>query len=60
VEYALKMHNFRKGIVEPMFELGKLNETHMQELGTVVAQYHAKAQTNDYIPTAGELLKGSY
>jgi len=61
VEYALKMHNFRKGIVGTMFELGKLNETTYAELGTVVAQYHAKAQTNDYIRTFGEVaVQGSY
>ena len=58
VEYALKMRQFpQEALLSTMFELGKLDETHMQELGTVVAQYHAKAQTNDYIRTFGEVTQ---
>lgn len=56
VEYALKMHSFpQEALFITMFELGLLDETSMEELGCVVAQYHAKAQTNDYIRTFGEV-----
>lgn len=56
VEYALKMHSFpQEALLITMFELGLLDETSMEELGRVVAQYHAKAQTNDYIRTFGEV-----
>lgn len=54
VEYALKMCSFpQEALFINMFEVGLLGETHMEELGRVVAQYHAKAQTNDYIRTFG-------
>lgn len=56
VEYALLMCSFpQEALFIKMFELGLLGETHMEELGRVVAQYHAKAQTNDYIRTFGEV-----
>lgn len=58
VEYVLKMCQFpQEALLLTMFEQGKLNETHMQELGRVVAQYHAKALTNDYIRTFGEVAQ---
>ena len=58
VEYALKMHSFpQEALCITMFELGLLGETHMEELGRVVAQYHAKAQTNDYIRKFGEVAQ---
>ncbi len=56
VEYALKMRQFpQETLLSAMFEQGNLDETHMEELGRVVAQYHAKAQTNDYIRAFGEV-----
>lgn len=58
VEYALKMRQFpQEALFITMFEQGHLGETHMEELGRVVAQYHAKAQTNDYIRTFGEVAQ---
>lgn len=58
VEYALKMRQFpQETLLLTMFEQGKLSENHMQELGRVVAQYHAKAQTNDYIRSFGEVAQ---
>ncbi|BAY25956.1 hypothetical protein NIES2100_57660 [Calothrix sp. NIES-2100] len=56
VEYVLKMRQFpQEALLSAFFEQGKLNETHLEELGRVVAQYHAKAQTNDYIRSFGEV-----
>lgn len=58
VEYVLKMHQFpQESLLSTLFEQGKLNETHLDELGRVVAQYHAEAQTNDYIRSFGEVAK---
>lgn len=58
VEYVLKMSQFpQDALLLTMFEQGKLNETHMEKLGRVVAQYHAKALTNDYIRTFGEVAQ---
>ncbi|TAF09267.1 MAG: adenylyl-sulfate kinase [Nostocales cyanobacterium] len=55
-EYALKMHQFpQDALFSELFAQGKLNEMHLQELGRVVAEYHAKAQTNDYIRSFGEV-----
>lgn len=56
LEYAVKMHQFpQKTLFSSLFEQGDLNETHMEELGRVVAKYHAKAATNDYIRSFGEV-----
>ncbi|MEH1891199.1 MAG: AAA family ATPase [Nostoc sp.] len=58
VEYALKMRQFpQESLLSTLFEEGNLNETHLKELGQVVAQYHAQAQTNDYIRSFGEVPK---
>ena len=58
VEYVLKMCQFpQEALFIEMFEQGKLTEAHMEELGRVVAQFHAKAQTNDYIRSFGEVSK---
>jgi len=56
VEYALKLHQFpQEALLSKLFEQGQLGETDLEELGCVVAQYHAKAETNDYIRTFGEI-----
>ncbi|MBW4686165.1 MAG: AAA family ATPase [Komarekiella atlantica HA4396-MV6] len=56
VEYVLKMRQFpQESLFSTLFEKGKLNETHLEDLGRVVAQYHAEAQTNDYIRSFGEV-----
>ena len=58
VEYVIKMRQFpQEALFIKMFEQGKLSETHMEELGRVVAQYHALAQTNDYIRKFGEVAQ---
>jgi aminoglycoside phosphotransferase family enzyme/predicted kinase len=54
VEYALKMRQFpQKSLLSELFAQGKLNEPEIEELGQVVAQYHANAETNDYIRSFG-------
>ncbi len=56
VEYVLKMRQFpQESLFSNLFEQGQLNETHLEELGRVVAQYHAKTTTNDYIRSFGEV-----
>ncbi|HAG83082.1 MAG TPA: adenylyl-sulfate kinase [Cyanobacteria bacterium UBA12227] len=58
VEYALKMCQFpQETLFITMFEQGKLTTNHMEELGRIVAHFHAKAQTNDYIRSFGEVEK---
>jgi aminoglycoside phosphotransferase family enzyme len=58
VEYALKMCQFpQEALFITMFEQGQLTETHMEDLGRIVAQFHAKAETNDYIRSFGEVSK---
>ena len=45
VEYALKMCQFpQDALLSHLFEQGKLTETHMEELGCIVAQFHAKGK----------------
>ncbi|MEA5570145.1 AAA family ATPase [Calothrix sp. UHCC 0171] len=56
VEYALKMREFpEENLFSTMFEAGKLNESHIKDLGRVVALYHAKTETNEYISSFGEV-----
>lgn len=58
IEYVLKMREFpQDDLFISLFEQGKLTETHMEELGKIVAQFHAKAQTNDYIKSFGEVAQ---
>ena len=58
VEYTLKMHQFpQDALLISLFEQGKLTETDMEELGRVVAKFHAQAVTNDYIRSFGEIAQ---
>jgi uncharacterized protein len=58
-EYALKMKQFpEEGLLSTLFADGKLTEARIEELGKVVAEYHAtKTETNDYILSFGEIPK---
>ncbi len=56
VEYALKMRQFpQETLLSSMFEAGTLKESHLEELGRIVARYHEKAEINDYIRSFGEV-----
>ncbi len=57
VEYALKMRQFPQDLLlSTLFDQGKLTEADLENLGKVVAQYHAKSTTtNDYIRSFGEV-----
>jgi uncharacterized protein len=58
VEYVLKMRQFpQEALLSALFAQGKLNEAHLEELGRVVAEYHAKTETNDYIRSFGEVAQ---
>lgn len=56
VEYVLKMREFpQEDLLSSMFDKGRLTAHQMEELGKIVAQFHATTQTNDYIRTFGEV-----
>lgn len=56
VEYTLKMHQFPQDtLFLSLFEQGKLTEQDLENLGRVVAEFHAKAPINDYIRSFGEV-----
>jgi len=56
VDYVLKMRQFPQDmLLSRLFEQGKVNDSRMEDLGRVVAQYHANAATNDYIRSFGEV-----
>ncbi|KOR37485.1 MULTISPECIES: AAA family ATPase [Planktothricoides] len=58
VEYTLKMRQFpQDALLINLFEAGKLNQTEMQELGKVVADFHRQTATNDYILKFGEVAQ---
>ena len=58
VEYALKMRQFpQDSLFLRLFEQGSLTEKIMENLGKIVAEFHANAPTNDYICTFGEVAK---
>jgi aminoglycoside phosphotransferase family enzyme/predicted kinase len=58
VEYVLKMRQFpQEALFSSLFEQGKLNEQLLEDLGRVVAQYHAKAEINDHIRSFGEVAQ---
>ena len=58
VEYAVKMRQFpQETLLSQMFERGELTETLLRALAEVVAAYHLKAETNDYIRSFGEIAK---
>ncbi|MGL5925808.1 AAA family ATPase [Chroococcidiopsis sp.] len=58
VEYVLKMRQFPQDmLLINMFSQGRIDEKLMVDLGRVVAQYHEKAATNDYIRSFGEVAQ---
>lgn len=58
IEYALKMRQFpQESLFLSLFEQGSLTEELMEGLGQTVAEFHAKAPTNEYICSFGEVAK---
>ncbi|MDJ0568014.1 MAG: AAA family ATPase [Pleurocapsa sp. MO_192.B19] len=54
VEYTLKMLQFpQKNLFSSLLEAGKLSSHHLVELGKIVAQFHNRAETNNYINNFG-------
>ena len=54
VEYALKMRQFpQKNLFSNLLKAGKLSCDCFIELGKIVAQFHADAETNEYITSFG-------
>lgn len=58
VESVLKMRQFPQGaLLSEMFEMGTLTQSHMEDLGRVVAKYHEQSQSSDRIRTFGEVAQ---
>lgn len=58
VEYTLKMCQFpQDNLLINLFNQGKLTEKMVEELGKLVAQFHSKCPTNDYVLSFGEVAK---
>ncbi len=58
VEYAVKMHQFpQENLFSEMFAAGKITEENLEELGRLVADFHGKSTTNEYIRSFGEVEK---
>jgi aminoglycoside phosphotransferase family enzyme len=56
VEYVLKMSEFpQSSLLISLFERGELKESHLRELGEVVANFHQNTNTNDYIKSFGKV-----
>ncbi|HIK45310.1 MAG TPA: AAA family ATPase, partial [Leptolyngbyaceae cyanobacterium M65_K2018_010] len=54
VEYAVKMVQFPQDtLLSALYERGELTEDLIRELAEAVADFHLKAETNDYIRTFG-------
>lgn len=56
VDYAVKMVQFpQSALLSNMFEAGTITLEQIEEMGRVVAQFHANAQTSEYISSFGTL-----
>ncbi len=56
IEYTLKMCQFpQEALFIHLFEKGELTEKWMEDLGRVVAKFHAQAQTNEAIRSFGSI-----
>lgn len=58
VEYAVKMKQFSTGtLFTDLFDRGELTEALLEQLAIVLAEFHAKATTNDYIRSFGTVAQ---
>ncbi|WNZ23358.1 AAA family ATPase [Leptolyngbya sp. NK1-12] len=56
VEYAVKMRQFPQDtLLTNLFERGELTPDLIQQLARVIAEFHRKTTTNDYIRSFGEV-----
>jgi uncharacterized protein len=56
VEFAVKMQQFpQETLLSAMDDRGELTDAHLEELAKVLAEFHQKAPTNDYILSFGEI-----
>jgi uncharacterized protein len=54
VDYTVKMVQFpQSALLSNLFELGQITTSDIEEIGQVVVQFHADAQTNEYIASFG-------
>lgn len=58
VEYAVKMRQFPQDtLLTNVFERGELSEDLVRELARVIAEFHSKTTTSDYIRSFGEVTQ---
>lgn len=58
VEFVVKMQRFpQETLLSAMYDRGELTEEHLEALAKVLAEFHKKAPTNDYILSFGEVAQ---
>ncbi|MBW4471657.1 MAG: AAA family ATPase [Stenomitos rutilans HA7619-LM2] len=58
VEYVVKMQQFpQSSLFTELFDRGELTEDLLEQLARVLADFHARAETNDYIRSFGTVAK---
>lgn len=58
VDYAVKMVQFpQSALLSRMFESGQITTSDIEEMGRVVARFHAEAQTSECISSFGTVAK---
>ncbi|NET33179.1 MAG: AAA family ATPase [Cyanothece sp. SIO1E1] len=58
VDYAVKMKQFpQTALLSSQFEQGKLTGSRLRELAQIVAEFHAKSDSNSYINRFGEIAQ---
>lgn len=58
VEYVVKMQQFpQETLLSEMYDRGELSEQHLEALAKVLADFHKKSPTNDYILSFGEVAQ---
>ncbi|PSB52739.1 AAA family ATPase [Chamaesiphon polymorphus] len=56
VDYAVKMVQFpQENLLSNMFESGRLTPEDIEEMGRVVAEFHGRSRTDEYISSFGQI-----
>ncbi len=56
VDYAVKMVQFpQESLLSQMFELGTISDPDIVEMGRVVAEFHCRVRTDEYISSFGKI-----